>query len=147
MGGIDNDVRVEIYRHFLEAGVAPTYADVAGSLGLEPGAVLGAFRRLADDHVIVLAPGSTYIWMANPFSAIPTTFTVRAGEREWWGNCIWDAFGIAAVVGEDAEVTTVCPDCGEPLLVSIAGGRIGHDHRVVHYSVPAARWWDDIGDT
>lgn len=147
MDGADDDVRVEIYRHFLEAGVAPTYADVAGSLGLEPSDVLAIFRRLADDHVIVLAPGSTYIWMANPFSAIPTTFTVRAAGREWWGNCIWDAFGIVAMIGEDAEVYTSCPDCGDALAVRVVGGRVGHDHRVVHYSVPAARWWDDIGDT
>jgi hypothetical protein len=147
MGEIDNEVRVEIYRHFLDAGTAPTYVEIADALDLTPMDALASFRRLGDDHVIVLAPGSTYIWMANPFSAIPTTFIVRAGGREWWGNCIWDSFGIAAMVGVDAEVSTSCPDCGEPLAISVVGGRVGHDHRVIHYSVPAARWWDDIGAT
>lgn len=147
MNEIDNDVRAEIYRHFVDAGVAPTYLDIAQAVHVDPADALAAFRRLADDHVIVLAPGSTYIWMANPFSAMPTDFTVRAGGRQWWGNCIWDALGIVALLGEDAEVSTSCPDCGESLTVSVVDGRVGHDHRVVHYSIPAARWWDDIGAT
>jgi len=143
----DNDVRVEIYRHFAEIGSAPTHVDIAHELDLEPAEVEGSYRRLADDHVIVLAPGSPYIWMANPFSAVPTPFAVQSGDQRWWGNCIWDALGILALVGRDGEVRTSCPDCGEALTVSVADGRVPHDHRVVHYSIPAARWWDDIGLT
>jgi hypothetical protein len=36
--------------------------------------------------------------MANPFSAVPTPFLVRSGDRSWYGNCIWDALGIPAML-------------------------------------------------
>jgi hypothetical protein len=145
--GIDNDVRVEIYRRFLNEGVAPTHLDIAEDLDVSPAETEAAFRRLADDHHIVLAPGSPYIWMANPFSAIRTAFTVRSNEREWWGNCIWDSLGILALAGRDGEVETSCPDCAERLTVTIVDGEIQHDDYIVHFSVPATHWWDDIGST
>jgi hypothetical protein len=114
---------------------------------MPPADVLASFRRLADAHVIVLAGGSPYIWMANPFSAIPTPFRVTARGRSWWGNCIWDSLGIVAMMGGEGSVTTHCPDCSEPLEVVVSDGSVSHGDYLVHYSVPAARWWDNIGDT
>ena len=143
----DAQVRVAIFKHFLEHGSAPTHHDIAGELDLQTGEAEAAFRRLHDDHTIVLAPGSPYIWMAHPFSAVPTAFRTRAGSQEWWGNCIWDSLGIAAMVGRDAEVATTCPDCGEPIVLKVREDEIHHADEVVHYSIPAARWWDDIGAT
>ena len=108
--------------------------------------VEAALHRLADARELVLAQGTPYVWMANPFSAIPTPFRVEAGERRWWGNCIWDALGILAAVGMDGRVSTACPDCGDPLEAHVDGGAACGDG-IVHYAIPAMHWWDDIGST
>lgn len=143
----DADVRVAIFRHFLEHGSAPTHHDIAEEVGIATGEAEAAFLRLHDAHTIVLAPGSPYIWMAHPFSGVPTAFRARAGSQEWWGNCIWDALGIIAMSGRDGRVETTCPDCGESLSIDVRDGEVRHHDEVVHYSIPAARWWEDIGAT
>ena len=144
---LDDEVRVAVYRHFIEEGVAPTEYEVAQVVGAGLDAVRSGLRRLADQHVLTFLPNTTYLWMANPFSAIPTAFAVRAGDKRWWGNCIWDALGILATVELDGTVSTWCPDCGEHLEVHVRDGEISGDAGTVHFSVPAAKWWDDIGFT
>ena len=57
--------------------------------------------------------------MLNPFSGVPTPYRVEAGGRSWFGNCVWDAFGIRAALGVDGHVSTACPDCGEALEVDV----------------------------
>ena len=144
---IDDDVRVEVYRFFVDQGRPPGPAELADALGAAQSAVEDSLRRLAEAHVLVLAPGSAYILMANPLSAIPTSFPVEAGGRTWFGNCIWDALGVIAMLGGEGAVTSWCPDCGEPLSVVVANGRLASGDGVAHYALPAARWWDDIGFT
>lgn len=145
--GFDNEVRIAIYRSFVDDGVAPTTGSVAAAIGAPIGDVRDAFRRLAEAHVITLLPGDAYIWMANPFSSVPTDFTVHAHGKRWWGNCIWDALGILAAVDVDGTVSTWCPDCGDALEVRVEGGEASSDADTVHFSIPAARWWDSIGET
>jgi hypothetical protein len=98
--------------------------------------VSSSYRRLHDLHAIVLDDDGE-LWMVNPFSAVPTGFAVRARGRRYFANCIWDACGVVAMLGE-GEIETRCPCCGEPLDATRGVG---------HFAVPAARWWDDIGDT
>ena len=141
----DNDVRVAIYRLFVEKGSAPVAAELADAVSASQVAVEEALQRLHDGHVIVLAPGTPYIWMANPLSALPTPYVSEVGGRRFWGNCIWDALGIVAMLGPDGTVTAPCPDCGDELRLDIAGGRLATTDLLVHYAVPAAQWWDDIG--
>jgi hypothetical protein len=84
--------------------------------------------------------------MANPFSAVPTPFLVETRSQEWWGNCIWDALGIAAMVKQDAHISTGCGDCNDALSILIRGGsaRMEGGEGIIHFSVPARRWWDNI---
>lgn len=142
---LDRQVRLEVYRGFVEDARPPSPDEIARSLGHPQIEVEGALRRLADGHVLVLAPGTPYVWMANPFSAIPTPFRVESGDSRWWGNCIWDALGILAAVGRDGMVSASCPDCGEPLTIEVTDGAVAGDEAIVHYALPAAQWWDDIG--
>jgi hypothetical protein len=143
----DNEVRLHVYRRFAEEGRPPTVDQTAEALGLQPADVAASFRRLANGRVLVLDPGTTDIWMANPFCAKPTDFRVAAGERWWWGTCAWDAPGILAMLGVDGTVATSCPDCGDPLELQVQSGELQPVEAVAHFSVPAARWWDDIGYT
>ena len=145
---LDRDVRLAVYRTFVEEGRPPTAPEVAVSLGVETLDVEASIRRLADGQVLVLAPGTPYVWMANPFSAIPTPFEVEIGDRRYFGNCIWDALGIPACLHADARIRTSCPDCSEPLAIEVRGADLDAPAgAVIHFAVPAAHWWDDIGST
>jgi hypothetical protein len=144
---LDRDVRLAIMRGFVEDGRPPAPDELARALDVAQIDAEAALRRLAEAHLIVLAPGTPYVWMANPFSAIPTSYRVRSGGRRWFGNCIWDALGILAAVGVDGRISTTCPDCGQPLELRTEGERISGDEAIVHYALPAARWWEDIGST
>jgi len=141
----DNEVRLAVYRFFVDEERAPVASEVAKIISSTPGQVEDAFRRLHDAHVLVLAPGTPHIWMANPLSALPTPHTVRCNDKTFWANCIWDALGVVAMLGSDGIVTSHSPDCAEELRLEIRGGRLARSDYVVHFAVPAARWWDDIG--
>ena len=142
---LDGAVRLEVYRSFVDRGRPPVPAEIAEALDTDQGGIEAALRRLADGHALVLAPGTPYVWMANPFSAIPTPFSVEVGGRMWFGNCIWDALGVVAVLGGTGVVRMWCPDCGDRLAVSVEEGRLASGTGVVHFAVPASQWWDDIG--
>lgn len=141
----DQAVRVHIYERFVEDGRPPAVAETAAALGLDEAEAASAYRRLDEAHVIVLAPGTTDIWMAAPLSAAPTPFRVET-ERGWfYGNCIWDGLGTISMLGLSGRVDTACPDCREPLVFTVRDRELEPVDAVVHYAVPAARWWDDIG--
>lgn len=144
---LDRRVRLHIYERFAEEGRPPTAEETADALDVSSQQAADAYRRLHEGHVIVLEPGTVDVWMANPFSARPTSFRVVAGERWWWGTCTWDALGILATLDIDGVVATECPDCGAPLELRIRGGELQPVEAVAHFAVPARKWWDDIGFT
>jgi hypothetical protein len=144
---LDRDVRVAVYRHFVDEGSPPRVEDVADALGLAPVEVEASYRRLEAGRVLVLAPGTLNIWMANPLSATPTPFRVETDRGSWWGTCIWDALGIAAMLGADGTVSTFCPDCNEPFELRVENQALQPVEGVAHFAVPARRWWENIAFT
>jgi hypothetical protein len=140
----DVELRNLTYRLFVELGRAPTVDEVAAAAGASSDEVEQAWRRLHDEHALVLNASGTEIRMANPFSAVPTAYRVEAGGRWWYANCAWDAFGICAALHVDGRIETSCVDCGEPLAVAVRDRRPDDDRLLFHCLVPAARWWDDI---
>ena len=143
----DLRLRALTYSLFVELGRAPTASEVAGSAALTEAAVVSGWRRLHDQHAIVLDPATDEIRMANPFSAVPTAHRVQAHGRWWYANCAWDAFGICAALHADGRIETSCPDCGEALTVEVRDARPDDGSLLFHCLVPAARWWDDIAFT
>src|SRR5688572_23820590 len=139
----DRSLRNTTYRLFVEFGRAPTADEVAASERLTTGGVHAAWRRLHDDHALVLHRGNE-LRMANPFSAVPTAYRVRAADRWWYANCAWDAVGICAALHADGDIVTSCPDCGEVLTVAIRDQRPRDETLLFHCLVPASSWWDDI---
>ena len=138
-------MRVHLYERFVEDGRPPAVAETAAALGLEEEVAAEAYRRLAEAHVIVLEPETTTVRMAAPLSAVPTSFRVETERGAFFGNCIWDGLGAVAMLGRNGRVVTRCPDCREPLVFTVRDGELEPLDAVVHYAVPAARWWDDIG--
>jgi hypothetical protein len=139
MNDADLELRRRTYAFFVEHGRAPA----ATELG-QPEDVVAGWRRLDDEHAVVLNPATDELRMLNPFSVVPTAYRVQAGGRWWYGNCAWDAFGICAALRSDGRIETSCPDCGEAIAVEVRGGRPDDESLVFHCLVPAARWWDDI---
>ena len=141
-----NDVRVEVYRAFVEEGRAPQMKDVSARLRLPLQLVTESLRELADDHVIAFVPGTEDLWLAHPFCANPAPFEVSDGRRSWDAICIWDALGILAVMDSDGRVATICPDCRQPIQVSVVDGIVkASADALVHFGVPARRWYEDVG--
>ena len=140
----DLELRNVTYRLFVERGRAPTAHEVGRAAGLVVPDVLAGWRRLHEAHALVLDGGMTEIRMANPFSAVPTAYRVRAGGRWWYANCAWDAFGVCAALRVDGQIETSCPDCGESMVVAVRDKEPGRRELLFHCLVPAARWWDDI---
>ena len=139
--------RLYIYAQMVETSAAPSATDTARALSCSLAEAEDAYRALADAHVIVLRPASTTIWMAMPFSNMQTAYTVIAGGRAYYANCAWDAFGVPALLGADARIFTTCADCGGALERKVAGGNISETRGLVHFALPAKRWWDDVGFT
>lgn len=139
----DQEVRRIVYDHTMQHGAPPSAATVAALTGpLER--VQAAFQRLGDAHMLVLQRDTGEILMAAPFSAVPTLFPVVSGEGRWYGNCVWDALGIPAMLGVDAVVETTCGCCGTAMRLTVRDGQLVAPEGVIHFAVPAARWWDNI---
>lgn len=141
------DVRLFVYGQMVETSAAPTVAQTASALAWAEPEIEAAYRALADARMLVLRPGSATIWMAMPFSNMQTPFTVIAGGRAYYANCAWDAFGVPALLGIDARIFTTCPDCGGVLERKVAKGALTEMRGIVHFALPARRWWDNVGYT
>jgi hypothetical protein len=138
----DLELRRRTYAFFVEHGRAPTAAELG-----EAQEVVAGWRRLHDEHALVLNGATDELRMLNPFSVVPTAYRVRAGDRWWYGNCAWDVVGVCAALHVDGRVETSCPDCAEPLALEVQDERVDDESCLFHCLVPAARWWDDIGFT
>jgi hypothetical protein len=146
--GLENRVRLCVYQHFVEEGRAPSRAEVTAALAISPNQACETFESLAEKHVVALDAQDREIWMAMPFSAVPTPYRVTSGHSSWWGNCAWDALGIPAMLHEDATIDSRCPVSGQELELRVIAGQPAADPAgFVHFAVAAARWWEDIGYT
>ena len=136
-----------IYRRIVETSAAPSVAEAAQALAADPADVEAAYLALAKARALVLRPNSAAIWMAMPFSNVPTAFNVIVHGRAYYASSAWDAFGIPALLQDDAQIVTTCPDCGAALERRIVGGRLTDTRGFVHFTVPARAWWDDVART
>lgn len=144
----DLAVRAAVYRHFVDHGAAPSIDQLIAKLGTDADSVRHSLERLEAGRVLALTPGSRQIWMAHPFSAVPTTFPVRTARRRYWANCAWDALAIPSLLRVDAEISTSCPGCGDAIVATIESGRLdAPPDAVVHFLVPPLQFWENIGFT
>ncbi len=141
---LDKEVRRYVYYRVMREGSPPTAAEAASALSTTSDAVGASFQRLADGHVLVLQQGTGEILMANPFSAVPSPFLVRGEGRSWYGNCIWDAMGIPAMLKQDVTIDASCGCCGTAMQLSVFDGSLEEAPGIAHFAIPAAHWWDDI---
>ena len=140
---LESRVRHAVYQTFAEGGT-PLSRTLARSLKLTVPAVHRAYHRLHQAHALVLDRRTHEVRMALPFSAVPTPHRVISGERSWFANCAWDAFGIPVLMNCDARCESICADCEAPISYHVEQGRLVDAHGVVHFALHASKWWDDI---
>ena len=144
-GDLDTTVKLAIYRITAETGSVPNANAVAAVVGDSEQNVVASFARLHRKRLLVPEPGDpTRIRMAPPFSGVPTLFPVDARGRRYYANCVWDAYGVAAALNADAIIPARDGYSNEPLTLEVRNGSPILQPYVVHFAVPAAKWWADI---
>jgi len=147
VGGFDDliwRVRSFVFARFVDTTAPPAIADIVERFGLKADQAEAALHALHRLHALYLEPGTSLIRIANPFSAVPTAFRVRARGRSYFANCAWDALGIPAALHADGEAEAVCPSSGEPLTLVVEQGRVRRTSAVAHFLVPFDHWHDDL---
>ena len=128
----------------LSRGCAPSAQELAERFGVARSRIGQALRDLAEYHGVVLHPGSDEIWVIHPFSTAPTIFLVRAGAREWWGNCAWCSLGVAELAGGTATITTALGAVGRQVTVRIRDRRVLDRDYVVHFPIKMVNSWNNV---
>ncbi|MCA1622548.1 MAG: alkylmercury lyase family protein [Acidobacteria bacterium] len=141
---LDKEIRYHVYDYVMREGVPPTITETSSALARSPDEVRTSFQRLADEHIFVLQKGNGEILMANPFSAVPTPFIVKVRNQSYYGNCIWDAMGIPAMLKQDATIEASCGCCSTAMSLKVTNGSLEEARGLAHFAIPAAHWWDDI---
>lgn len=138
----DSSLRLHIYDEIVRSGEAPSVSALSRHFGATIEDVRAALRRMHEAHMLVLQPSGELL-MANPFSAVPTPFVTKVGDRRWFGNCIWDALGILATLHADGRVFASCGCCGDAMFLDVRDAALS-GNGIIHFALPARRWWDDI---
>ena len=142
---LETSVKLALYRWIADTGLVPNSAQLAQKINLPEHEVREAFSDLHAKRLLVPERGDpARIRMAPPFSGVPTSFPVQAAGKQYYANCVWDAFGIAAALQCDA-ISAACDGfSGEPLTLEVKNNQPVLQPYVAHFAVPAAHWWDDI---
>jgi hypothetical protein len=141
-------IRHFIYSFFVAYAHPPTVAETAAKFSLTEVEAIAAFDRLNAGHAIFLEPGTQTLRMANPLSAVPTPYRVRANDQHYWANCAWDSLGIPAMLHADAEIEAHDVLSDRVIRYAIKDGvLIGETTGIVHFLKPFAHWYDDLIDT
>lgn len=138
----DSALRLHIYDEMVRTCKVPSVTALAQHFRVPMDDVRASLRRMHDAHMLVLQP-SGEVLMANPFSAVPTPFVTEAADKRWFGNCVWDALGILATLHAEGRVLTSCGCCGDGMSLEVCDSIVVGDG-IVHFALPARRWWDDI---
>jgi hypothetical protein len=140
----DTAVRLTLYREFVRTASPPMAEALAAGMQSSTAEIRAALERLAAGKAIVLQPESREILMANPLCAVPTPFRVQAQDHSFFGSCVWDGLGIMAMLRSDSVLDTSCACCGEAMTIGVRGSEIAPASGVIHFAIPAKRWWENI---
>lgn len=143
LADFDQRLRLLVYRHILRHEKSPAVAEMAKSMATSPAKVRAALTRLSESHAFMMQEDGE-LWRAAPFSCIPTAFPVTVEKKSWFGNCIWDALGIPAMLGKDARIGAACACCNYDMPIEIRKGKLRAGDGLIHIAVPAREWYKDV---
>jgi hypothetical protein len=140
----DTILRRHIYDHTLQRGVPPSMAELAAASATQESDVRECLRRLEAARIVVLQRNTDELLMVPPFSAVPTSFVVHASRFSTYANCAWDALGVPIMLRERDRIISSCGCCGDSITLDAGPDDLPNTRNVIHFAVPAARWWHDI---
>ena len=135
----DWDVRTHIYRSFAESGQAPTLGAIAAAARSTENRVQVSLQKLFEAHEIAPLPDGKGVWMANPFSGIPTDYVVTTPEM----TCCTIVPGTHSGTSHSRHRRLDSQMCrsGAALEFGIRNGILGGDDGVIHLVTPLRRAW------
>jgi Alkylmercury lyase len=136
-------IRSYVYNVALDRGRPPLRKEIARALESSESSVGEALAELSARRVLVLQPDGE-ILMAPPFSAVPTPYVVTTDSLSGFVNCGWDALGAAVMLRRPTVISASCADCGQALRLESDGHSVQGDSLVLHFPIPARRWWESI---
>jgi hypothetical protein len=140
----DTTVRLTLYNEFVRTCSPPTADGLAERMHVPAADIRASLERLAAGKAIVLQPHSREVLMANPLCAVPTPFRARTRGQSFFGSCVWDALGILAMLSGEGSLDSSCACCGEAMTIDAAGGNVIATDGIIHFAIPAKRWWENI---
>jgi Alkylmercury lyase len=140
------ELRRFVYDEILATGHPPRAERIGREFGTDRQSAVQALRGLDVGKTVLVHPTTGEIWMAGPFSAGRTTYEIIGAKQRWWANCAWDMFGVAVIVNEPVRFEATCAHCDEQFTITGDPAQVATDW-LIHFLVPARRWYDDIGFT
>jgi hypothetical protein len=141
------ELRIYIYDVLLDRGTPPSVTEIARHYRKTAKDARTAIANLKIGKTVLPHPTTGEIWMCGPFAAEPTPYKVAGKHTAWHANCAWDMLGVAMIAQEWVTIETRCSDCGDPIRLSADHETPPHEDYIVHFLVPARRWYDDVGFT
>lgn len=142
----DSRLRLFVYREMIRTGQCPAVAEMAEFLKTPVKSIRAGLSRLSESHAFMLQEDGE-LWRVAPFSTIPTAFPVRVAKRSWFGNCIWDALGIPAMLGKNAQIGASCGCCNLAMPIEVRDRKLRAGRGIIHIAVPAREWYKDVAFT
>ena len=133
-----------ILRHIIDTGFAPDVPTIGNILGTGTQEIVDGLNALQEYHGVVLHPNEPKVWVIHPFSLAPTNFLVKSKSGIWWGNCAWCSLGIAALLREDASITTRIAAYDKQVVIHIRDGDIREKDLCIHFPIPMKNAWDNV---
>lgn len=140
----NSNLHYHIIKGIIDNGFAPGVDDLADTLNAGKEEIIKKLYELQDYHGVVLHPNEPRVWVIHPFSLAPTSFYVRSGKGEWWGNCAWCSLGVAALVGGDVKITTTIGAETKQVEINIVNGEVQEENYFIHFPVPMKNAWDNV---
>src|SRR2546428_6887650 len=108
-------IRLHVLGRVVETARIPAAHETSAALGLTEQEAIDAYRRLHEGRVGSLEPGDpTRFRMLNPFSAVPTPFTVDAGGRGVFGKFVFGPTRVTLPLRRTGDDHTPCSVCQTP---------------------------------
>ncbi len=141
-------VRLRVYEHFHEHATPPVVEQLMSEFALSRDEIGAVLRELDATRMLALVKGTQRVLMAWPFSALATPFRVRAGGRDYFANCSWDAIAFHSMLDQaDMAIDSFCHHCAQPIRIEMAGGGttlVEPAETIVYLALRPGQWWDDI---
>jgi hypothetical protein len=125
--------RRQIYQHYAATDSPPALTASEGA-------------ALESSHVVVVerAGGAAF---ANPFATGRAPFRIKTEPASITRSARRTRTGLLAARHADGTVESACPDCDQPISVSVLNVALAGAEAVVQFLVPADGWYEDFAFT